>query len=109
MPVLAVGLALGMGAKRMQAQTAAPANQLPDILGMRTGMAPGDAYNLLKAHDPAHSVTLEQLGYPQLYGDKPITYGMNTATSDSVIEMIVKVISREPLSAASIGERPASL
>ncbi len=29
--------------------------------------------------------------------------GMNTAISDSVIEMMVKPISREPLSAASIG------
>src|SRR5579862_3450144 len=79
--VLAVGLAFGVGPKRMQAQTGAPANTLPDILGARTGMAPGDAYNLLKAHDPAHSVALEQVAYPQLYGDKPITYGMNTATS----------------------------
>jgi hypothetical protein len=65
----------------MQAQTGAPANALPEILGARTGMAPGDAYNLLKAHDPAHSVALEQVAYPQLYGEKPITYGMNTATS----------------------------
>jgi len=58
-PVLAVGLAFGAGAKRMQAQTGAPANGLPDILGMRTGMAPGDAYNILKEHDPAHSVALK--------------------------------------------------
>ena len=29
--------------------------------------------------------------------------GMNTATSEMVIDMMVKVISREPLSAASIG------
>ena len=35
--------------------------------------------------------------------------GMNTATSEMVIDMMVKVISREPLSAASIGPRPASL
>jgi len=80
-PVLAVGLALVVGANCTQAQTGAPANGLPDILGARTGMAPGDAYNLLKEHDPAHSVALEQVTYPQLYGDKPITYGMNTATS----------------------------
>jgi len=80
-PALAVVLALGVGAKSMQAQAAAPANGLPDILGLRTGMAPGDAYNILKEHDPAHSVALEQVTYPQLYGTKPITYGMNTATS----------------------------
>ena len=35
--------------------------------------------------------------------------GMNTATSEIVIDMIVKVISREPLRAASIGSMPASL
>ena len=35
--------------------------------------------------------------------------GMNTATNDRVIDMMVKVITREPLRAASIGLRPASL
>jgi hypothetical protein len=35
--------------------------------------------------------------------------GMNTATSEIVIDRIVKVISREPLSAASMGVRPASV
>src|ERR1700687_832674 len=90
-PVLAVGLAFGVGAKRMQAQTGAPANALPDILGVRTGMAPGDAYNILKAHDPAHSVALEQVGYPQLYGDKPITYGMNTTTSGADDQFSVEI------------------
>ena len=34
--------------------------------------------------------------------------GMNTAISDSVMEMIVKPISLEPLSAASMGVRPCS-
>jgi hypothetical protein len=90
-PVLAVGLAFGVGAKRMQAQTGAPANSLPDILGARTGMAPGDAYNLLKEHDPAHSVALEQLTYPQLYGDKPITTGMNTTTGGNDDQFSVEI------------------
>ncbi len=35
--------------------------------------------------------------------------GMNTATSETVIEMMVKVISREPLRAASMGAMPASV
>ena len=35
--------------------------------------------------------------------------GMNTATSESVIEMIVKPISREPSSAASNGRLPISM
>ena len=34
--------------------------------------------------------------------------GMNTATSETEIEMMVKPISLAPLSAASIGERPSS-
>ena len=35
--------------------------------------------------------------------------GMNTATSDSVIDTIVKPISREPSSAAASGALPASM
>ena len=35
--------------------------------------------------------------------------GMNTATSDSVMEMIVKPISREPRSAARNGFSPISM
>ena len=35
--------------------------------------------------------------------------GMNTAESDSVIEMIVKPISFEPFNAASIGGSPFSM
>ena len=34
--------------------------------------------------------------------------GMNTATSDTEIEMMVKPISPAPLKAASIGDMPAS-
>lgn len=74
-------LAIGSGTKLLRAQNGAASSALPDILGIRTGMSPGDAFNILKAHDPAHSVVLEQVQYPQLYGDKPIVYGMNTATS----------------------------
>jgi hypothetical protein len=80
-PVLAIGLAIEIGVKPMQAQSGGAANSLPDILGLRTGMAPGDAYNLLKDHDPAHAVALQQVTYPQLYDTKPITYAMNTTTS----------------------------
>ena len=35
--------------------------------------------------------------------------GMNTATSDSVIDRMVKPISREPFSAASNGRIPSSM
>ena len=35
--------------------------------------------------------------------------GMNTATSDSVIEMMVKAISCAPLNAASMGGEPNSI
>ena len=34
--------------------------------------------------------------------------GINTATNESVIEIIVKLISRDPLNAASIGSSPSS-
>jgi len=35
--------------------------------------------------------------------------GMNTAANESVIEMIVNPISREPFNAASYGSMPASI
>ena len=48
-------------------------------------MAPQQAYNLLKEHDPGHSVSLTQWTIPQIYGDKPIALGMTTATSGQEI------------------------
>jgi hypothetical protein len=88
--VLAPLFAVGFGAK-LPAQTGTTANGLPNILGVSTGMSPGDAYNLLKEHDPAHSVVLEQVAYPQLYGTKPITYGMNTATGGNDDQFSVEI------------------
>ena len=55
--------------------------KLPDILGITTGMAPQEAYKLLKEHDPGHTVALQQWTIPQLYGDKPITLIMNAANT----------------------------
>jgi hypothetical protein len=43
-------------------------------------MTPQEAYNLLKDHDPGHTVALGQTTIPQLYGDKAITVSMNPAT-----------------------------
>ena len=88
--VLAPLFAVGFGAK-LPAQIGTAANGLPNILGVSTGMSPGDAYNLLKEHDPAHSVVLEQVTYPQLYGTKPITYGMNTATTGNDDQFSVEI------------------
>jgi hypothetical protein len=52
-----------------------------DVLGIRMGMPLQQAYDLLKAHDPGHNVVLEQWTIPDLYGDKPITYGMSPSTT----------------------------
>jgi hypothetical protein len=65
---------------RPQAQAPA-AGGPPDILGIRIGMTVQQALDLLKAHDPGHSVALEQWTIPQLYGDKPITYAMTPSTT----------------------------
>jgi hypothetical protein len=86
--LVAMVLALGLGVHSRavspaQAQTQAPAAGAPspDILGIRPGMAPQQALDLLRAHDPGHNVALSQYTIPWLYGDKPITYGMNPTTT----------------------------
>jgi xanthosine utilization system XapX-like protein len=81
-----LSVTIGINSKSVaQPAPAAPAGKLPDILGITTGMTPQQAYDLLKAHDPAHMVALQQTTIPQLYGDKPITHAMNpmnTGTED---------------------------
>lgn len=54
---------------------------LPDILGVRPGMAPREAYEILKGVDPARSVALEQVTLPELYGEQPVTFAMAPATT----------------------------
>jgi hypothetical protein len=63
-------------------QPQAAGAKLPDLVGFTTGMSAQQVYELLKAADPGHTVALTQTTIPQLYGDKPITIGMNPATMD---------------------------
>lgn len=80
--VLAFVAAVGLAAFPIVARPPQPqAGGKPDILGITTGMSPQDALNIMREHDPGHSVALTQWTIPQLYGDKPFTLGLNTATT----------------------------
>jgi hypothetical protein len=71
--VLIVVLGAGSGAI---AQTPAAAAGGPDILGMRVGISPQEAFTLLQKIDPAHRVTVGQVPIPALLGDKAAVYAM---------------------------------
>lgn len=73
--VLAGALALSSGALA-QTPAASAGGKGPDILGIRTGMTPQEAYNALMAIDPAHRVTVGQIPIPALLGDKSAVYAM---------------------------------
>jgi hypothetical protein len=97
--LVALALAVGFGAHlrgaspaRPQAQTpAAGGSGLPDILGIHPGMTAQQAYGLLKAIDPGHTVTLDQWTIPQLYKDKPIVFSMNPATTGPDNQIVVSI------------------
>jgi hypothetical protein len=84
--LVALTLALIFGAHRGIAQPPqaaggpAPGN-LPDILGITTGISAQQALDLLRAHDPGHTVVYGRWTIPQMYGDKNLVGEINTATS----------------------------
>jgi len=55
----------------------------PDVLGVTVGMAPGDAYNAVRAVDVNHRVALQQIAIPELLGDKTAVYKMGPDTGDT--------------------------
>jgi hypothetical protein len=55
----------------------------PDILGIRTGMSPDQAYELLKGIDVTHRVTVAQVPIPALLGDKAAVYAMAPESRNS--------------------------
>jgi hypothetical protein len=70
----ALVLMVGLGAHlrstipaQAPAPTAAAGGPSPDILGIRPGMPPQQALDLLRAHDPGHNVALSQFTIPWLY------------------------------------------
>ena len=56
----------------------------PDVLGVTTGMSPGDAYNAVKAADVTHRVALQQIAIPELLGDKAAVFKMGPDTLDPI-------------------------
>lgn len=59
-----------------QTPAAATPGTGPDILGIRVGITPQEAYTLLQNIDPAHRVTVGQVPIPALLGDKAAVYAM---------------------------------
>jgi hypothetical protein len=64
------------------AASAAP----PDIVGIRAGMSPDDAYNAIRAFDTAHRVKIGQVAIPALLGAKAAVYAMGPETENSVMD-----------------------
>lgn len=55
----------------------------PDILGVRTGMSPEQAYETLKGIDVTHRVTVGQVPIPALLGNKTAVYAMAPESRNS--------------------------
>jgi hypothetical protein len=55
----------------------------PDILDIRPGMSPGDAYNVIRAFDSGHRVAIGQVQIPKLLGSKAAVYQMAPQTQDA--------------------------
>jgi len=71
------GVTLSLSALALCMSTAHAAGDAgPDILGIRTGMSPEQAYEMLKSIDVTHRVTVGQVPIPALLGDKTAVYGM---------------------------------
>jgi hypothetical protein len=69
--------ALSLGALAFFMSTAHAAGDVgPDILGIRTGMSPEQAYDMLKGIDVTHRVTVGQVPIPALLGNKTAVYAM---------------------------------
>ena len=63
----------------------------PDILGVRTGMTPEQAYEVLKRIDVTHRVTVGQVPIPALLGNKTAVYGMAPESRNSGGDEIMSV------------------
>jgi hypothetical protein len=85
--LVATVAALGFGAPHpgaaRQPQTyGGPApGKLPDVLGITAGMPLQQAMDLMKAHDPGHSVIIREWIAPQAFGDKPAIFQVSTGTT----------------------------
>lgn len=55
----------------------------PDILGVRTGMSPEQAFETLKSIDVTHRVTVGQVPIPALLGSKTAVYAMAPESRNS--------------------------
>ena len=61
---------------------------LPDVIGIRPGMAIGDAYKVLKAHDPKGAIKFGQRRIAAV-SDKPITHAFLYSPTSSTDDMEV--------------------
>jgi hypothetical protein len=63
-------------------------NVMPDVIGIRPGMAIGDAYKVLKAHDAKGAIKFGQRRIPAV-SDKPITHAFLYSPTSSTEDMEV--------------------
>jgi hypothetical protein len=68
----------------------------PDILGVRTGMTPQEAYAKLKEIDPTHRVTVGQALIPPILGNQPVAYGMSPEALTTGSDVMAVAISMPP-------------
>jgi hypothetical protein len=81
--VATLGLSVLLGPNSATlAQSPAPATggKGPDILGLRVGMTPQEAYAQLQSIDQTHRVTVGQILIPPILGNQPVVYGMSPET-----------------------------
>jgi hypothetical protein len=83
-------------AANSSAMAQASGSKGPDILGLRVGMSPQEAYDTLKNIDPTHRVTVGQILIPAVLGNKAAVYGMSPESLSTGDEMIAVSITLPP-------------
>jgi len=91
----ALATALGLGAV-LALGAASAAAAPPDILGIRAGMSPGDAYQAVQAFDPTHRAVVAQIAIPELLGAKPAAFQITPETVDANKDMLVVNLTLPP-------------
>jgi hypothetical protein len=68
----------------------------PDILGIRAGMPPGEAYQAVQAFDPTHRVLVSQVAIPQLLGAKAAAFQFGPENVDSSKDLLTVNLTLPP-------------
>ena len=68
----------------------------PDILGIRAGMSPGEAYQAVQAFDPTHRVLVYQVAIPQLLGAKTAAFQFGPENVDVNKDLLIVNLTMPP-------------